>query len=73
MRCFVQPLVFAALLLGLLARADAQDSTTTSELATKIKAIPGVVDTGLFLGMADTVLIGDEAFELKTEKHRKPS
>jgi ribose 5-phosphate isomerase A len=35
-----------------------------------IRAIPGVVGTGLFLGMADTVLIGDKNFELLTENHR---
>jgi len=28
-------------------------------LECEIRAIPGVVDTGLFLGMADTVLVGD--------------
>ena len=33
-------------------------------------AIPGVVGTGLFLGMADTVLVGDEQFNLVAEKQR---
>ncbi len=42
------------------------------EFEAKIRAIPGVVDTGLFLGMANTVLIGDEAFELIKEKVRSP-
>jgi len=35
---------FAALLVSLLSRVDAQDSAPTSELAAKIKAIPGVVE-----------------------------
>jgi ribose 5-phosphate isomerase A len=37
-----------------------------------IRAIPGVAGTGLFLGMADTVLVGDrETFRLSDEKHRR--
>jgi ribose 5-phosphate isomerase A len=44
-----------------------------AEFEAKIRAIPGVVDSGLFLGMADMVLIGDDAFELIKEKHRKSS
>jgi ribose 5-phosphate isomerase A len=43
------------------------------ELEAQIRAIPGVVGNGLFLGMADTVLIGDKNFELVSEKHRKAS
>ena len=43
------------------------------QLDAKIRAIPGVVGTGLFLGMADTVLIGDKNFELVNEKHSKAS
>jgi ribose 5-phosphate isomerase A len=41
-------------------------------LETELRAIPGVVGTGLFLGMADTVLFGDESkqFELVAEKRR---
>ncbi len=35
-----------------------------------LRAIPGVVGTGLFLGMADTVLVGDEQFRLIAEKQR---
>ena len=35
------------------------------------RAIPGVVGTGLFLGMADTVLVGDDAFRLVAEKRRR--
>src|SRR5262249_50784801 len=35
-----------------------------------LRAIPGVVGTGLFLGMADTVLVGDDHFELKAERRR---
>ncbi len=41
-----------------------------AELEAKILAIPGVVDTGLFLGMADTVLIGDDQFNLVAEQRR---
>jgi ribose 5-phosphate isomerase A len=37
-----------------------------------IRAIPGVVGTGLFLGMADTVLIGEPTtFQLVEERTRK--
>jgi ribose 5-phosphate isomerase A len=37
-----------------------------------IRAVPGVVGTGLFLGLADTVLVGDEAnqFALVAERRR---
>jgi len=35
-----------------------------------LRAIPGVVGTGLFLGMADTVLVGDDHFNLIAEKQR---
>ena len=36
-----------------------------------IRAIPGVVGTGLFLGMADTVLVGDRSdFRMIEEKRR---
>jgi ribose 5-phosphate isomerase A len=37
----------------------------------RIRAIPGVVDTGLFVGMANVVLSGDENFNLVSEKTRK--
>ena len=37
-----------------------------------IRAIPGVVGTGLFLGMADTVLVGDRRdFRMLEERHRE--
>ena len=40
-------------------------------LETDIRAIPGVVGTGLFLGIADTVLVGDrDNFRLIEEKQR---
>lgn len=43
----------------------------TPRLEMEIRAIPGVVGTGLFLGMADTVLIGDRNdFRLIEEKAR---
>jgi ribose 5-phosphate isomerase A len=35
-----------------------------------LRAIPGVVGTGLFLGMAHTVLVGDDRFNLVAEKQR---
>jgi ribose 5-phosphate isomerase A len=35
-----------------------------------IRAIPGIVDTGLFLGMASVVLSGDENFNLVSERKR---
>ncbi|HEY1603659.1 MAG TPA: ribose-5-phosphate isomerase RpiA [Pirellulales bacterium] len=38
-----------------------------------IRAIPGVVGTGLFLGMANTVLVGDRStFEVVEERRRAP-
>jgi ribose 5-phosphate isomerase A len=41
-------------------------------LEAQLEAVPGVVGTGLFLGMADVVLFGDEGrgFELVEEKKR---
>jgi ribose 5-phosphate isomerase A len=36
-----------------------------------LRAIPGVVGTGLFLGMAHLVLVGDDHFQLIAEKQRK--
>jgi ribose 5-phosphate isomerase A len=36
-----------------------------------LRAIPGIVGTGLFLGMADTVLVGDEHFNLVAQKQRQ--
>jgi ribose 5-phosphate isomerase A len=36
-----------------------------------LRAIPGMVGTGLFLGMAHTVLVGDEHFNLVAEKQRQ--
>jgi ribose 5-phosphate isomerase A len=42
-----------------------------ARLERDIRAIPGVVGTGLFLGMADTVLVGDrEHFRLLEERRR---
>jgi ribose 5-phosphate isomerase A len=42
-----------------------------ARLDADIRAIPGVVGTGLFLGMADVVLIGTgDAFAMKEEKRR---
>jgi ribose 5-phosphate isomerase A len=39
-----------------------------------IRAIPGVVGTGLFLGMAETVLVGDRnTFRLFEERRRGPA
>jgi ribose 5-phosphate isomerase A len=35
-----------------------------------VSAIPGVVGTGLFLGMTDTVLVGDRVFRLTEERRR---
>ena len=44
-----------------------------ARLEQDIRAIPGVAGTGLFLGMADIVLVGDESnqFQLLEEKHRQ--
>jgi ribose 5-phosphate isomerase A len=35
---------------------------------TKILAIPGVLGTGLFIGMTDVLLVGDEGFNIVSEK-----
>jgi ribose 5-phosphate isomerase A len=43
-----------------------------NQLEWDIRAIPGIVGTGLFLGMADTVLVGNqEDFRLIEEKRRR--
>jgi ribose 5-phosphate isomerase A len=42
-----------------------------AELDARIQAIPGVVGTGLFLGMAELVLVGDDKFELVEERRRR--
>ncbi len=43
-----------------------------ARLESDLRAIPGVVGTGLFLGMADTVLVGDgDGLRLIEEKRRK--
>src|SRR4029077_11022276 len=42
-----------------------------TRLELEIRAIPGVVGTGLFLGMADTVLVGDRNdFQIVEERKR---
>jgi ribose 5-phosphate isomerase A len=42
-----------------------------AQLELEIRAIPGVVGTGLFLGMADVILVGDrETFGLIEERRR---
>jgi ribose 5-phosphate isomerase A len=44
-----------------------------ARLEMDIRAIPGVVGTGLFLGMAETVLVGDrQDFRLIEERRRRP-
>jgi ribose 5-phosphate isomerase A len=45
--------------------------TDPVRLEADIRAIPGVAETGLFLGMADTVLVGDDRdFRLTAERRR---
>jgi ribose 5-phosphate isomerase A len=45
--------------------------STAARLEMDIRAIPGVVGTGLFLGMAETILIGDrDTFRLLEERRR---
>jgi ribose 5-phosphate isomerase A len=39
-------------------------------LEARLRAVPGVVGTGLFLGMADVVLVGDAEFRLVHERRR---
>ncbi len=41
-----------------------------ARLEQQVREIPGVVGTGLFLGMADCVLVGDEQFQMVAEKKR---
>jgi ribose 5-phosphate isomerase A len=46
--------------------------TDPVQLEYDIRAIPGVVGTGLFLGMADTVLVGDRVdFRMMEERRRE--
>ena len=46
--------------------------TERLRLEMNIRAIPGVVGTGLFLGMADIVLVGDRRdFRMIEERHRE--
>jgi ribose 5-phosphate isomerase A len=40
------------------------------EFDAQARAVPGVVGTGLFLGMADVVLVGDDQFNLVAERDR---
>ena len=44
-----------------------------AKLEADIRALPGIVGTGLFLGVADVVLVGDQHnhFRLLEERHRK--
>ncbi|NBY01256.1 MAG: ribose-5-phosphate isomerase RpiA [Planctomycetes bacterium] len=42
-----------------------------AKLEMSIRTIPGVVDTGFFIQMADVVLIGDSNFNLTKESFRK--
>ena len=46
---------------------------SSAELEAKLLQIPGVVGTGLFLGMANVVLVGDESagFRFVEERTRK--
>jgi ribose 5-phosphate isomerase A len=44
-----------------------------AEIEAKILAIPGVLGTGLFLGMTDVLLVGDEQLNLIDERTRKAS
>jgi ribose 5-phosphate isomerase A len=41
-----------------------------AEFEAQVRAIPGVVGTGLFLEMADHVLVGDDRFQLVSELKR---
>lgn len=41
-----------------------------ARLEQQVREIPGVVGTGLFLGMADCVLVGDEQFQMVAEEKR---
>jgi ribose 5-phosphate isomerase A len=47
--------------------------TAPSELEQKILDIPGVLDTGLFLGMADVVLVGDSTTFRLIDERRRPN
>jgi ribose 5-phosphate isomerase A len=42
--------------------------TDPAALEARLRAVPGVVGTGLFLGMADAVLVGDADFNLVEER-----
>jgi ribose 5-phosphate isomerase A len=51
-----------------------QPTADPATLENQLRAIPGVVGTGLFLGLAHTVLVGDQAnqFQLVRERSRPP-
>jgi len=50
---------------------ETEPLTDPVRLEADIRTIPGVAGTGLFLGMADTVLIGnDRSFQLTAERRR---
>jgi ribose 5-phosphate isomerase A len=44
-----------------------------AEVEARIQAIPGVLGTGLFFGMTDVLLVGDDQLHLIDERKRKPS
>ncbi len=50
---------------------EIQPIADAAQLQGNIRGIPGVVDTGLFLGMADIVLVGDAAGERLVEERRR--
>jgi ribose 5-phosphate isomerase A len=50
---------------------EVQPISDAAQLQSDIRGIPGVVDTGLFLGMAEIVLVGDAAGERLVEERRR--
>jgi ribose 5-phosphate isomerase A len=50
---------------------EVQPISDAAQLQSDIRSIPGVVDTGLFLGMAEIVLVGDAAGERLVEERRR--
>jgi ribose 5-phosphate isomerase A len=55
---------------NLILDCDVGPIADAAALEERIRSIPGVVGTGLFLGMADVVLVGDDAFQLVAELKR---
>jgi ribose 5-phosphate isomerase A len=57
---------------NLIIDCEIEPITDADRLEQELCAIPGVVGTGLFLRMAESVLVGDQNFELVEERRANP-